>query len=388
MYPVTYDTNTLVHLVDAPGFNDTVKTDADVLEEIASFLTTTYQQGTTLDGIIYLQRITDVRMEGSSMKSLRTLRKICGRQFYKKIMLVTTRWEQVTDKARAEATEQELTSTSDFWGTMIKGGCRTGRHDNTQASALKLIGSFIEKRNENVALDIQKEMVEQNKELIDTNAGQEVDERYAEQVKKAKREVNDVKKELRSALEERDRDWLKQLKVQQEQAIADAANIEEDYKRLGKTMQRKYEASCNRLRLQLTMLRLENKKYSIAASPRQPLPKIESYRTRYRSGSGTKSQSSDQELQSSWDTLADQLEFEKIFARVSARGGLSMRDGKVQLLSEEHEWLCEKNKKSFLLQPVLLELKAPLVVSRQSLQRSTFLMRSRSWAISAVMSTA
>ena len=57
-----------VHLIDTPGFDDTTRSDVDILMEVAFFLATTYNNEIKMDGIIYLHRIMDVRMRGSAIK--------------------------------------------------------------------------------------------------------------------------------------------------------------------------------------------------------------------------------------------------------------------------------------------------------------------------------
>ncbi|TEB32291.1 hypothetical protein FA13DRAFT_1791091, partial [Coprinellus micaceus] len=51
-----------VVLVDTPGFDDTTKTDSDVLKLIAQFLTSSYQSGHKLTGLLFFHRISDFRM--------------------------------------------------------------------------------------------------------------------------------------------------------------------------------------------------------------------------------------------------------------------------------------------------------------------------------------
>lgn len=58
-----------VTLVDTPGFDDTNRSDTDVLTEIANWMGSTYRHGMLLSGILYLHRITDKKITGSSMKN-------------------------------------------------------------------------------------------------------------------------------------------------------------------------------------------------------------------------------------------------------------------------------------------------------------------------------
>ena len=59
--------------IDTPGFDDTERTDADVLELIAKFLRETYANGMLLTGIILLQPVTGNRVQGSEKRRTRLL---------------------------------------------------------------------------------------------------------------------------------------------------------------------------------------------------------------------------------------------------------------------------------------------------------------------------
>ncbi|KAI0471363.1 heterokaryon incompatibility protein-domain-containing protein [Xylaria cf. heliscus] len=77
-YSCTYFEDTDVRLIDTPGFDDSDRSDASVLKDVSQWLGETYKQHILLHGVIYLQRITDIRMQMSSWRSLRALRNVCG----------------------------------------------------------------------------------------------------------------------------------------------------------------------------------------------------------------------------------------------------------------------------------------------------------------------
>ena len=115
IYHFRYNDYTSVHLVDTPGFDDTAKTDFNVLQEIASFLKVSFQDGLKLNGIIYLHRISDNRLQGSAIRSMNMFRKIIGGSVYENIILATTMWESV-NIAKGEERETDLIKNSKFWG--------------------------------------------------------------------------------------------------------------------------------------------------------------------------------------------------------------------------------------------------------------------------------
>lgn len=52
-----------VWFIDTPGFDDTHRTDAQVLDQVGSCLGSNYADGVKINGVIYLHRITDNRMQ-------------------------------------------------------------------------------------------------------------------------------------------------------------------------------------------------------------------------------------------------------------------------------------------------------------------------------------
>lgn len=103
-----------VYLIDTPGFDDTTRSDAEVLGEIATWLGASYQQHILLHSIIYLHRITDRRMQGAARKNIRMFRQLCGNDdALSKVHLVTTMWDQV-DESVGLRREKELVATTEF----------------------------------------------------------------------------------------------------------------------------------------------------------------------------------------------------------------------------------------------------------------------------------
>ena len=126
--------------------------------------------GTALHGVIYLHRITDFRMGGISTRTFRLFRKICGDKTLKNVIIVTTRWD-VVPPHEGERREQELRSDERFFKPALDQQAQLLRHDNTIESAQKIVRTIFQ--NHPIPLNIQRELVDERKQLGDTIAGRE-----------------------------------------------------------------------------------------------------------------------------------------------------------------------------------------------------------------------
>ncbi|KAJ5211292.1 hypothetical protein N7491_011112 [Penicillium cf. griseofulvum] len=126
-----------VYLIDTPGFDD-IKSDSEVLEELKTWLENSYRKHIRLNGIIYLHRITDIRMQASAKRNLMIFHELCGQDFLKKVILVTTMWDQIST-TKGVKRENYLINEPAFWGFMLKKGSSLHRHDNTRNSAMEIV---------------------------------------------------------------------------------------------------------------------------------------------------------------------------------------------------------------------------------------------------------
>jgi hypothetical protein len=77
-------------IVDTLGFNDTYRSENEVLKKLADWLLKSYEDGAKVNGIIYLHRILDTKIEGSALRNLKIFRKLCEDDFMKNFILGTT----------------------------------------------------------------------------------------------------------------------------------------------------------------------------------------------------------------------------------------------------------------------------------------------------------
>lgn len=249
-----------IHLIDTPGFDDTFTSDTDTLKNIAVFLSATYQRGARLTGIVYIHRISDNRLAGSSLRNINMFKELCGDDAYKHVVLSTSMWGK-EDYSISVGRESELKEENGFWGFMHSRGSPIMRWDNDRTSALRIVDHLLKVRKENgsTTLQIQRELVDENRELERTSAGQQVNKDLAEAKRKWAAEVEQLRAEHQQAMRERDRDLAERLRKQEEDLqdkLKKADQAQEDLKvnlkQLLKEKTEEYEKKQKQLQEQLT----------------------------------------------------------------------------------------------------------------------------------------
>ncbi|KIM41439.1 hypothetical protein M413DRAFT_148738 [Hebeloma cylindrosporum] len=182
-----------VTLIDTPGFDDTSKSDSDILHMIAAFLAAGYESGKKLAGVIYLHRISDFRMSGISTRNFTMFRQLCGEKSLKNVVIVTNMWGEVS-KEVGDARERELATKEIFFEPALAKGASMKRHSNTPASAYEILRTIVD--NHPLALQIQRELVDQKKDISETSAGKELNKEWEKQLEKHQNEMKKIQEEM------------------------------------------------------------------------------------------------------------------------------------------------------------------------------------------------
>jgi hypothetical protein len=217
-----------INLVDTPGFNDTNKSETEVLQDIATWLKHSYEGDTRLNGVIYLHSLVNVRMEGSALRNLKMFRQLCGNEPLKNVILATTFWGEVNREV-AEKREEELRTTPEFWGSMLSRGS-TMKRLTERRSAFDIVSTLLQKAP--VTLKIQRELVEEDKSLIDTAAGQTVNEELIRLAEKHAEELSKIQQEMQEALKDHDEEMQQILDEQQRKLDKELAKVHRQQEQL------------------------------------------------------------------------------------------------------------------------------------------------------------
>ena len=247
-----------IYFVDTPGFDDTSRSDTEVLRELANWFTKSYADNVRLNGILYFHRISDNKMQGSAKKNLMMFKKLCGEDALKKVLLVTTMWDRVSMEEGIKR-EDQLKQTPEYWGWMMSKGSKTARHDNSLSKAVDILRTLLPEIQDKVTLEIQQEMVEGKKTLDQTGAGKELNSEFAKQKETIMKELKDTREQLQEAIANRDREVQQTMLEIQREYESKLTRLEKDQQELKITMERLHQDGHNQLEAKM---KLEQERHS------------------------------------------------------------------------------------------------------------------------------
>ncbi|KAF5351030.1 hypothetical protein D9756_008417 [Leucocoprinus leucothites] len=212
---IKFSDNINVVLVDTPGFDDTNRSDLDILGTIANWFKAIPDGEGALSGIVYLHRITDPRMTSTVVKNFEMFQRLCGKHFCKKVVLATTMWPDVKSQQPEgnaspttmdsslsnppELVARERDLIKNYWDPMIQMGSTHFRFRRTQETAWIIFNHLFRIQSEDRwahLVRIQEELVEQKKDIPKTEAGQRLHGLMQEVVATQAKVISQLKEEL------------------------------------------------------------------------------------------------------------------------------------------------------------------------------------------------
>ncbi|KAL7907857.1 P-loop containing nucleoside triphosphate hydrolase protein [Trichoderma velutinum] len=253
------------YLIDTPGFDDTNKSDTEILRQLADWLSRSYEAKIRLAGIVYLHRITDNRMGGTALKNLSIFKKLCGDDGLSCVVLATTMWRLVSPE-EGERREHDLSTKQEYWAGMVSRGSKVLRLDKGVVSALAVIEHIFAQRRR-ITLDIQQEMAD-GKTLDETRAGQEVEKDLAALRQKHEQDMAIIREELEQELYKHDlqaKEELAQVRAELEKKLRLADQDRERLRVDMKTLQVQCNEELQKLRNEANKKEVEAQKQLMAA---------------------------------------------------------------------------------------------------------------------------
>ncbi|KAI3327314.1 P-loop containing nucleoside triphosphate hydrolase protein [Xylariaceae sp. AK1471] len=208
VYPYELSSSCTVYLIDTPGFDDTNRSDTEVLDAIATWLGDSYKNKILLHGIVYLHRISDVRMQGSAKRNLLTFKELCGEKALVKVILATTMWDKVSEEEGSRR-ENELRKGRNFGD----GCCQRG------APVTDLM------------------LVDEQRTLGQTSAGRELLSELIKEREKWEKEREDIKKQMEEAIKKSDREAQEALQEERDRYTRMIKKAEKNTDALRSTME-------------------------------------------------------------------------------------------------------------------------------------------------------
>ena len=187
-----------------------------------------YGKGKRLSGIIYMHRISDVRMGGVSTRNFLMFRNLCGTDAIKNVVLVTSMWGEVSSKVGAER-EAELKSDDLFFKPALSEGARIERYEGSRESARRILQSF--KSCEPTRLLIQKEIVDERKNVAETSAGMELRRELLEQTSRHKKQLEELVDEMSEAARVHDEHTRKEVEGERQKVLNEIVRLEAEHRK-------------------------------------------------------------------------------------------------------------------------------------------------------------
>lgn len=199
--PITYTLDgNKVTLIDTPGFDDSERSDGDILGLVAAYMADTYEQGVLLTGILFLQPINQPRLQGSEMRRTRLFKKLLGEDAYQRVVIGTTMWNQLSE-SEAKARQEQRMSRADVWGDMVSRGATVIRHDDNAQSAANIMRRLA-RFTTPVELQIQRELLQTGGRVALTSAGKQLDSDLGTVISKLRDEIEALRRERADTADE------------------------------------------------------------------------------------------------------------------------------------------------------------------------------------------
>ena len=160
-------------------------------------------------------------------------RMLCGENALQNVVIVTNMWGEV-DPEVGNRREAELRD--HFFKPVLDKGARMARHENTVLSAEKIIRLIL--GNHPLPLRIQEELVNENKTIFETGAGEELNRVLIAQIKKHQEEMRALREDMEQVMNDKDEEVKRALEYEMrglqdkiEGLESDRGKLVSDYKR-------------------------------------------------------------------------------------------------------------------------------------------------------------
>jgi hypothetical protein len=155
-----------------------------------------------------MHRISDIRMSGMARRNFTMFKHLCGDGALQNVAIVTNMWGEVKEEV-GQARQAELASKDIFFKSVLDMKAKLVRNDNTLESTRALLRQILD--NTPAALQIQRELVDEHKDITQTAAGEELNRDLLVQTRQHHEEMRNLQNEMRDAIQAKDEETRKEL---------------------------------------------------------------------------------------------------------------------------------------------------------------------------------
>ena len=139
-------------------------------------------------------------MGGNSRRNLRMFHELCGTDSLQNVVIVTTMWDRLTTQEEGLQREEELKSSDNLFKPWMDGQAVMMRHKRTTETANEVMNYLLKKGATRTR--ITHELVEEEKTLVETAAGRELNNQIDELIKSHEKNMNSLNADVRRELED------------------------------------------------------------------------------------------------------------------------------------------------------------------------------------------
>ncbi|KAM5345120.1 hypothetical protein ACJ41O_010982 [Fusarium nematophilum] len=217
---------------------------------MATYLGASYANGVRVHGLVLLHPISDNRMAGSTLRNIQLVKAVCGLASYENLAIATTMWpEEATypEMRSLEARESEMSTIDKYFGDLVAKGATMFRYSQTGhgnpskrlISAQDIISHLVARLEIHApeVLRLQRELIEEKKLLDETAAGKAVTEDLEKSHAKYKRELRELKANMKCRLAGVTDTYASHLREQKTDIDKRLKEVEHNRRVLKKSMQ-------------------------------------------------------------------------------------------------------------------------------------------------------
>ncbi|TAQ87520.1 hypothetical protein B7494_g4170 [Chlorociboria aeruginascens] len=221
-----------VTLVDMPGYDDSSTPDAQMLAAMADWLVDSYGSGRKLNGILWLESLAKTRLGGSGYKALELFQAVCGDDFMRNVICVTTFGH--APRTAQEKTRENQLQTKIWLPLKMKNALITEQFDNfdrddptesanATLNAKRIVSLFFNYKPN--ATKLQEEIVDNSVNFENTDAAKYANKDYKVMKDKYEKDAAKFKAQVEQAQKDGDAAKGKLAELQQQINQDKADNI-------------------------------------------------------------------------------------------------------------------------------------------------------------------